>query len=222
MLRNPWLLSALLFTSVASAQIVQPPVVSFTGVVKPSEFDTAQIICAPPTHTIECSEGIFGLQSNSVDLDQFIGQNVKLTGQGVDKGCPLFEIFSVSPPEATLTQCGTPGLGCTLRLRSGPGGLSQHLLLISTSPGFFSASPAKGSLLLGLPFMVLATSPVAHHPPEGYAFDFILPVDFSLIGIPIYAQTLRRDFGPAGPLRFSNAVCLTILGIPITCEMPDC
>jgi hypothetical protein len=222
MLRTRWLLAVFLFSSVASAQIIAPPVVSFTGVVKTWEFDTAQIICAPPTHALECSETIFGLVSSTIDLDQYIGQNVKLTAQAVDKGCPLFEVSAVEPPETTLTLCGTAGLGCEIRLRAGPGGLSQHLLLVSTAPGFYSSNPAKGTLLLGQPFFTLATSPIAHHPPAGYAFDFVLPVDFSLVGIPIYFQTIRRDVGPVGPIRFSNAVCFTILGIPITCDTPDC
>jgi hypothetical protein len=222
MLRAPLFLTVLLCSSVATAQIVEPPVVSFTGVVKPWEFESAQIICAPPTHTIECSEGIFGLQSNTLDLDQYLGQNVKLIGQGVGKGCPLFEIFAVETPEATLTQCGTNGLGCEMRLRAGPGGLSQHALLVATAPGFFSSSIEKGSLLLGQPFFLLATSPAGFHPPEGYAFDFTVPFDPSIVGIPIFLQTIRRDVGPVGPIRFANAVCLTIVGVPIHCITPDC
>jgi hypothetical protein len=215
-------LSVLLFTAVAAAQIVAPPVVSFTGVVKSWEFDSQGIICAPPTHTLECSEGIFGIQSNTIDLDLYIGVNVKLTAQGVSESCPLFEVLAVDAPQATLTVCGTPGLGCTMRLRSGPGGLSQHMLLVSAAPGLFSSSVAKGSLLLSPPFITLATSPAGFHPPEGYAFDFELPMDFSLVGIPIYVQAIRRDVGPVGPIRFSNAVCFAILGVPIHCIQPDC
>jgi hypothetical protein len=64
-----------------------------------------------------------------------------------------------------------------MRLRAGPGGLSQHALLVATAPGFFSSSIEKCSLLLGQPFFLLATSPAGFHQPEGYAFDFTVPFE---------------------------------------------
>jgi hypothetical protein len=128
----------------------------------------------------------------------------------------------VDPPDATLTSCGTAGLGCEIRLRAGPGGLSQHTLFVSPVPGFLPVSVDKGSLLLGQPFVLLLTSPAAHHPPEGFAVEFMLPMAPVLVGIPIHLQSIRRDVGPVGPIRFSNAACLTIVGVPIHCIAPDC
>ena len=205
-----------------AAQVVAPPEVAFSGVVQPSSFAMDAAICAPPTHEIECSGGLFFLTSSTIDLDQYIGTNVKLYGTSLVE-CPMYNIHKVEvPPPATLAICGTGGLGCPIRLRSGPGGLSQHAFLVSLSPGLLPLNPLKGSLQLGEPFFVLANSGAGNFPPEGAAFDFSIPLTTSLTGLTIYFQSVRRNVGPVGPMQFSNPVCIEIVGHVFVCWTPDC
>ncbi len=212
-----------LFASTGDAQIVAPQPVSFTGVVETLDISPGvSILCPPGNFTLRCSQGL-SFRSSTIDLRNYVGQNVRLVGVNTHPGCPTFEITAVQdPPPASLTLCGTPeGLGCAVRLRSGPGGISQHFLFVALAPGFVPLNVDKGSFLLGDPNLILATAS-GGFPPEGAAFDFVIPVDFSLVGIDVFMQTARRDVGPVGPIRFANAVCFTPIGLTIFCAQPDC
>jgi hypothetical protein len=206
--------STVLFVSALAAplaaQIIDPPEVAFTGVVQ--KFDGAIIaICAPPTHEFECSDGTFFLTSSTIDLDLYLGKNVKLYGNKVE-----------IPPPATLAICGTFGFGCPARVRSGPGGISQHALWVSLKPALVPLNPSKGSFLLAEPFLLIGLQ-AGGFPPEGAAFDFFIPAGPpALAGVPIYFQAARRDIGPVGPMHLSNAVCMEIVGFVLVCWDPDC
>ena len=219
------LLLPLVLVATAAAQVGPPAPIeaSFTGVVQPWPVTDA-LICAPPTHQLACSEGLFGLQSSSLDLSQYEGQNVKLHGTSVGD-CPLFEVHAVEEPPATLALCGTAGLGCTIRLKSAPGGLAQHVLLASPSPGFVPIAGLKGSFLLGEPFFLLAKGSTFAFTTAAN-FDFAIPVDPALDGLSVWFQAARRDVLPSplglGPIQFSNAVCVTLIGNPLWCEPADC
>jgi hypothetical protein len=216
------LLASALLSATLSAQIIAPFPQSFTGVVEPAFSPGPPIICAPPTHQLKCSGGVFFLQSDTIDLDDYIGQNVKLVGTAVDKGCPLIEITEViSPPPATLELCGTTAIGCPVRLVSAPGNISQHIIWFSGGPGLFSLSVQKGSLLLAMPFFELV-SVAGGFGAEGAAFDFHMPTDSNLIGVDLWLQNARRDVGPIGPLSMGNAICFSILPAHVPCVLPDC
>ncbi len=214
--------AAALLAATLSAQIVAPQPISFTGVVRalpPSPGPP--ILCAPGTHEIECAEGLFQLQSSTLILSALEGQNVKLFATAVSKFCPLFEETGVDlTPPATLDMCGTPGLGCPVRLVSGPGALSQHFLFVSATPGLYPVSIPAGSLMLGPPLIFLGVGFASG--PEGAVFEFNIPSNPQLIGLSAYLQVARRDIGPVGPVRWSNARCLEILGYPIVCYTPTC
>ncbi|RKY21342.1 MAG: hypothetical protein DRQ55_04625 [Planctomycetota bacterium] len=216
-----FLASVLLAVSL-SAQIVAPKPLSVTGVVELVPSPLSSILCAPPEYRLACSGGVFFIQSGSVDLSALLGQNVKLVATQIDPACPLFEVTSVvSPPPVFLELCGTPAVGCPVRLRSGPGGISQHLLWASGSPGLFPFSVKRGSLLLGMPFFALASG--VGGGVEGLAFEFVLPSDPTLVGLPLWVQNARRDVGPiTGPFILGNAVCFSILPGAVPCVMPDC
>lgn len=214
--------AALLLASAVSAQIVAPQPIAFTGVVRAlPDRPGPPILCAPGTHEIECAEGIFQIQSSTIDLDALEGQNVKLTAVNSAVGCPLFEVTAVDPtPPATLLLCGTGGFGCPVRLVSGPGGLSQHFLFGSIQPSLIPAGVPAGSLLLGEPLVFLAVEFASG--PEGAIFDFVVPNNPALVGVTAYLQVARRDVGPVGPIRWSNARCLEIVGHVFVCHPADC
>lgn len=235
-------LSSLLFVSLAAsplaAQVIEPPVgapveAAFTGVVQPAFAPTPGelelSICAPPSHTLECSAGTFFVSSSTLDLDAYIGQNVKLYGTQLFE-CPTFDIHTVeSPPPATLAICGTGVSGCPVRLRSGPGGLATHWVFASLASGFFPLSPVKGSFMLSPPFFQVAMGFSNSFGP-GPAFDFTVPPAPFLTGLTIYFQAARREVGittPSGltqpPVQFSNVVCLPVLGFSgLLCVPADC
>ena len=76
MLRS--LAALLVLSAVVSAQIVAPPIVSVTGVIEPiSSGGGGDALCAPGTHVMKCTEGIFQLVGTQIDLEPFEGQNIR-------------------------------------------------------------------------------------------------------------------------------------------------
>ncbi|HZM01072.1 MAG TPA: hypothetical protein VFD43_12560 [Planctomycetota bacterium] len=217
----PCILFVLALAVPLAAQATDPPEVAFTGVVEP--FDGVIIaICAQPSHQLACSEGTYFLTSSTLDLNVWLGKNVKLYGKPVSDLCPLYDIHKVeSPPPATLAICGTGGLGCPIRLRSGPGGISMHALWVSLKPDLVPLNPSKGSFLLAQPFYLLGIQS-GGFPAEGAAFDLSIPAAPILAGVTLYFQSARRDVGPVGPLHLANAVCMEIVGFVLICHDPDC
>ena len=207
-----------------------PKSVAVSGVVQavsPAELAGLDAFCFEPSHTLECSDGTLYLVSATVDLDAYVGQNVKAYGQTIFE-CPYIDVQSVEvPAPVTLDLCGTGGFGCPVRLRSGPGGLAQHTLFVALAAGFFPLNPAKGSVLLGEPFFQIA-SKASTGPGAGAAFDFTIPPIPALIGAKLYFQTVRKpltittDVSPPGPPVLSNAACLEIVGVTAFCVDPDC
>jgi hypothetical protein len=214
----PCILFAFALAAPLAAQATDPPEVAFTGVVQ--KFPGVSV-CVPPTHVLACSDGTFFLMSSTLDLDLYVDKNVKLYGQQADI-CPIYDIHAVeSPPPATLAICGTGGLGCPIRLRSGPGGISMHALWASLKPGLVPLNPVKGSFLLGEPFFLVGLTS-GGFPAEGAPFDLTIPSNPILTGVTLYFQSARRDIGPAGPLNFANAACIEVVGFVFVCHTPDC
>lgn len=199
----------LLGASPAQAQV------TLSGVIQP---DLLPSICQQGTHTMECT-GV-RLQSGSIDLGSFVGQNVRVTGHDVGVECVVYEVTAVQPAPVTLAMCGNPVPGCDIRFRSQPGALSQHMLFASAVPDLAPVSPYVGSFLLGAPFLTIGNEFVGGI--DGAAFDFTLPASTALTGVDIHVQSARRDVGPIGEWRLSNAVCFTILGPSPPCFLPDC
>ncbi len=214
--------SVFLLATAVSAQIVAPQPLSVTGVVRAlPALPGPPILCAPGTHEIECAEGIFQIQSDTLILSALEGKNVKLTMVSAAVGCPLYNVTAVDlTPPATLELCGTGGFGCPVRLVSGPGGISQHFLFGSVQPSLISAGVPAGSLLLGQPLVFLGVG--FGSGPEGVIWDFTVPSNASLLGVTAYVQVARRDVGPVGPIRWSNARCLEIVGNVLVCHPADC
>jgi hypothetical protein len=201
--------------------------VSVSGFVTPLPIlhggDEANPLCIAPTHQLEVPEDTVYLWSNEVDLGALLGQNVRLHGI-LNTDCGIVAVDSVeSPPPATLALCGTAAMGCPIRLRSGPGGLTQHWLFAAPAGGFIPLNPEKGSLLLSDPLFLIGASGAGQFGDLGVAFDFMLPNSAALIGVPIHFQAVSRKIGPIGPIHFSNAVQLEIFGpLGMQCIQPDC
>jgi len=146
--------------------------------------------------------------------------------------CDVLDVVGVeSPAPAVLQTCGSPAPGCPLRLRSAPGGLALHALFASLDADFLPVNPVQGTFLLGAPYVLVASGSTSTFQPEGAAFDLRIPADPSLVGLSLFMQSVRRDILPSfpggdgsavGPLRFSNAVCLTIEDGASPCEGPGC
>jgi hypothetical protein len=201
--------------------------VSVTGFVTPLPIlhDASSLgsLCIGPTHQLEVPNDTVYLWSNKVDLDALLGVNARLFGT-LNTECGIIAVHSFeAPPPATLTICGTNGLGCPIRLRSGPGGLTQHWLFAAPAGGFIPLNPEKGSLLLGEPLLLIGQSGAGQWGDTGVAFDFTLPSNPVIVGIPIHFQAASRKIGPIGPIRFSNAVMIEVFGPSlIVCMQPSC
>ena len=199
--------------------------VTVTGFVTPLPVidGAADTLCIFPTHQLEVPEDTVYLWSNKVDLTALLGQNVRLHGL-LSTECGIIAVDSFeSPPPATLLLCGTASMGCPIRLRSGPGGLTQHWLFVAPAGGFVPLNPEKGSLLLGDPLLLIGMSGAGQFGDAGAAFDFNLPSSPALIGVPIHFQAASRKIGPIGPIHFSNAVQLEIFGPSgLFCIEPNC
>ncbi len=219
-------LAALFVGNAADAQLfLEGPPTSVTGVVALADFDSdpGSDVCFQPEYTLQCSGNLFFLQSATIDLADFVGQNVKLEMFNPFVSCPTFEVTAVIETlPAALDLCGTPeGLGCAWRVRSSPGGISQHFLFASITPGFAPLAPEKGSFLLGSPFLTVATTVSVD--AEGAAFDLFTPGDAALIGLDVWLQAARRDVGPiVAPFALSNSVCFEVVGFVFVCHQPDC
>ncbi|HZM01071.1 MAG TPA: hypothetical protein VFD43_12555 [Planctomycetota bacterium] len=213
----------------AAAQEGEGPIVdpvtevSVTGFVTPLPvLDAASALCIAPTHQLECPEDTVFLWSNKVDLGALLGQNVKLRGM-LASDCGIVAVESIESPPATLTACGSPQLGCPIRLRSGPGGLTQHWLFVALAGGFLPLNPEKGSLLLGEPLFLIGSSGAGQFGDTGAAFDFNMPSNPVLVGLQLNFQAASRKVGPVGPIHFSNSVCMDVFGfVGMLCVEPDC
>lgn len=213
--------STVLFASALAVPLaaqIDPSEVAFTGVVQKYSGIS---VCVAPTHMLDCTGDTFKLVSSTLDLDLYVGKNVKLYAQKADI-CPIYDVHAVEePPPATLAICGTGGLGCPIRLRSGPGGISQHALWVSLKPDLVTLNPSKGSFMLAQPFYLMGIQS-GGFPAEGAAFDLTIPPNPILTGVTLYFQAARRDVGPVGPLHLSNNACIEIVGFVFVCHSADC
>ncbi|MGQ0552962.1 MAG: hypothetical protein ACT4PU_07055 [Planctomycetota bacterium] len=235
------LCTALLLTAIATpltAQIVieppfaEPQPIGVTGIVRPYSLNEAAdslAICAPPEFILEAGGTTLYLLGGEIDLAQYVDKLVKISAVQSVLECPFFTVFEIAePPPATLEICGTGGLGCPVRLRSGPGGLAQHALFVSLGPGFVPLPPLRGSFLLADPFFMVGTA-FSLNFSEGAAFDFTVPFEPQLTGLTLHFQAARKEvglttgFGSTNPpLQFGNAVNLHIVGLTLWCVEPDC
>ena len=212
----------LVLAALAPATVAQEA--EFTGVIEPA---TLPSICQEETHFLTCTgpkpfspTGVL-LKSSTLDLDEFVGQNMKYTAVLRGVTCPIWDVTSATLPSATLVSCGSPVPGCTMRFRVGPTGvIGRYSLFLSFSPDF-RPPPARisGTVLLGPPIHVFATG-LTFGPTA--AFDFTIPPSVSLTGLDIWLQGARQDIGPIGPLEVTNAICFTILGPSPPCISPNC
>ena len=189
--------------------------VTITGVVEP----LGPSICLDGTHQLECTSALLKSGDVNLNLDNFLGQNVRLTGKQ-SAACPVITVESVNPfPPATLVRCGSPTPGCPIRFRVGTPAIGQYILFISQSPNYLPVNPTIGTFLLGAPFFTLAMGNTGGFDS---AVDIVIPNDPAVVGIEAWLQAARRDVGPVGPWQLSNAVCFTITGPSPPCQSLDC
>lgn len=211
------ILSVSLLAVVAGAQIGPGPTpnVGITGVVRPLISPT---ICAAGTHILECTGVV--LQSNSIDLSLLEGQLVKLFGNQSNATCPLIDVTAAANPPSTLVWCGTPSPNCPLKFKLCPGGLSQFWLFLGLAPGYKPLDPAKGTWLLGDPFLLFAAG------MGGFAacheVNVTVPNVPSIIGLDVWLQGARRDIGPVGPISLTNAICFKVIPSLGVCTPTNC
>lgn len=214
------LLALALTATLASAQGgtgVDAPI-SITGVVQPA----GPSICAQiVTHRLECTN--VSLISQNIDLTALEGKLVQIKAKPTPFSsaiCPALEVVAVSPnPSLVLESCGTPALGCPMRFKLCPGGMSLGAFLLSTAPGFQPLGPEIGTFLLSPDFVVLAqTGPSA----PCHQLDIAVPNSPNLVGENFWMQGLKIDIGPVGPVQLSNAICFDILPPFVPCAQPGC
>jgi len=212
------------------------PQVGVTGTVRLAAPDATGVgdPCPQPAFLLESGGITLLLGGDEIDLLPYVDRLVKLTVTQEVLTCGLVPILFhlvhavEDPAPATLAICGTGGLGCPIRLRSGPGGLAAHMLFVSLSPDFLPLPPERGSFLLGSPFFSIGTGLTTTF-SDGLAFDFNIPLDNVLTGLTLHFQAARKEIGLTTgfggtnpPLQFGNAVSLEIAGHVFVCHPTDC
>jgi len=159
------------------------------------------------------------LRSNLLNLNQFLGQLVRIEGNDIGLVCHVLDVSAVRPAPATLTSCGTPMPGCSMKLKVGPGAIGRYALVASFGSGFqpMGCSPPDwldGTLLLGSPSYTLAFAMFGG--PFG-EYVWPIPNQPSLQGVQIWFQGVRQDIGPVGPIELTN-----VLRVQLVPFMPPC
>lgn len=197
----------------AAAAIAQTPV-CVTGVVQP----VGPTICMQgETHMLADTQIM--LRSQLVNLQQYVGQLVRVEGNDIGLMCRVLDVAAVAPAPATLESCGTPMPGCQMKFKVQPGAIGRYALVASLSPGFqpWGCSPPDwidGSLLVGTPSVTLV---VAMFPGPSGDYVWQIPNTPSLAGVALWFQGARQDIGPVGPVQLTNT--LRVVLVPF---MPPC
>jgi len=216
MSRN-WLVIGLFCVAPVRAQ--QPVCVS--GLLEPVPGVT---ICQQgETHWFP-EAGIY-LRSNSVNWTPFVGRVVTVTGFAIGLTCELLDVIQITDPAPTLlVQCGSPMLGCPVKVVvSGPG-MGLAFLAASTSSGIIpfgclSVNGLEGSLLLGLPAVILSSGVTG---TGIFDLTFTIPSNNSLIGIGVWLQGAHATIGPVGPLVLTNVQQFVTTPLLPPCAPTNC
>ncbi|QDU66003.1 hypothetical protein [Engelhardtia mirabilis] len=194
---------------------------TFTGVI---ESLPGPGPCNDAKYYLKCSGPLAGSQdgihvrSLTVDLSPFVGQIIQYTSTYTPGPCASLSVLTAQLPQATLVKCGNAVPGCPMRLRVGPSGeIGQWSLYYSLAPAFLPILP-DATLLISNPQFLAAGLLFG----DTATFDFTVPSGPSVTGLSIWFQGTRQSIGPVGPLRLTNAECLTILGPSPPCFEPGC
>lgn len=193
--------------------------VCVTGVVRP---ESGPSICTQRyTHALENTR--VKLVSRVINLDQYVGRNVKVMGPLVGVTCPIVDVAQVfDPPPATLEFCGTPQTSCPVKLKLCPIGMGRGWLLVGFGADFVPVGCSTsgfldGSLLVANPILVWNFG-------AGVCGELLLivPTDPSLLGLTLWFQGARQDIGPIGPLELSNVTTFRITPFMPPCGPVNC
>ncbi len=190
--------------------------ITFTGRIEKAFLPS---ICQEETHILVCNGA--RLKSSTLNLDPFIGSNVKLFAVARGVTCTIYDVTAVGPPTATLDFCGNPVPGCPVRFRVGPSGvIGQYWLFMSFGSAFLPLGTTAGTQLIANPVFLIAMGPTSGPPND--VVDLVVPPDPVFTGLSLWFQGIRQDVGPIGPPELTNAICLTILGPSPPCIQPGC
>ena len=197
--------------------------VTFTGKISPADVP-ATPFCEGAKYVLDCSGAIPGgqtgipVRSDQLDLSKLVGEVLEYSGGWTPGPCTSLDVFSAAKPVATLVRCGNPVPGCQIRFRVGPSGeIGQWVLYFSAAPAFLPLGE-DATLLLSAP-QFLASGLLFG---DTATYDVSIPPDISLTGVNLWFQGTRQSIGPVGPLRLTNAECLTIWGPSPPCVLLDC
>jgi len=207
-------MKSLLSLSLCAAAVAQAPV-CLSGTVQPVGGPT--ICMQGETHRLVDTSVL--LKSSTVNLNQYVGQLVRIEGRDIGLVCNVIDVTAVTPTYAQLAICGTPMPGCQIKVKVGPGAIGQYAILASFGTGFLPIGCAPpdfvdGTMLLRSPALTLV---VAMFPGPYGELVWQIPNQPSLQGVQIWFQGARQDVGPVGPVQLTNSA--RILIVPF---MPPC
>lgn len=195
--------------------------VCITGRVLPVSGPT--ICMQGETHYLECTR-VF-LRSLAIDLTRLEGRLVRLVGRDIGVTCRVLEVVAAMPPIATLATCGTPSIGCPIKLKVCPGGLGLFWTFVALRPGFHPLGCGglpggfEGTVLLGQPAVTNGSGPLGAGCGEVIQR---IPTDPNLVGLDVWFQGARVDIGPVGPFQLTNVECIRIGPPGPPCALPNC
>lgn len=206
---KPFLAAALLLAAVPAQTRI-----CVSGVVVTSGFTICQ---QGETHRL--ADTSVYLRSSTVNLNAFLGQNVRVDGTDIGLLCRVLDVTAATPAPATLELCGTPMPGCSIKFKVGPGAVGSYALAASFGSGILplGCSPPDmldGTWLLGSPAVTIVVAPFSG--PFG-EYTWPLPNNPSLQGVSLRFQGARQDTAPVGPAQFTN-----VLPVQLVPFMPPC
>ena len=164
------------------------------------------------------------LISSTIDLNRYLGQNVRVTGRDVGVTCTVLDVSRVDPPPAELSWCGSGSTGCPLKLKVCPAGVGRYWLFLGLRVGFRplgcgGSAPIDGSLLVQEPIIPLVGGNLGAGCGE---LTLPVPLDNALVGVSLFFQAARQDIGPVGPLELTNLGFVRLTPLMPPCAPTNC
>ena len=205
--------------AIAAALAAQAPV-CVSGIVEPVPGPT---ICQNGETHWFAAASVY-LRSSTVNLAALVGHTVQVQGTDVGLLCHVIDVQQVADPApVAMSSCGSPMLGCPVRLRvSGPG-LGFAVLAGSVARAFqplgCSGPGPTGTILLGPPIVTLVSGTTGLG-----TIDVLVPIppNPALQGVSVWFQGAHMTIGPIGPIVTSDVVRIVVTPLLPPCAPTNC
>lgn len=166
------------------------------------------------------------LRSSTVNLDSVSGRVVEVQGTDIGLLCRVIDVQAVvDPTPVALTWCGSPMIGCPLKVVVQGPGLGFAILAASLTPDFQplgcgnNPGDVHGTLQLGQPVETIFAGVTTSGSVDT---TIAIPLDNALVGLFVWFQGAHMTIGRQGPLRLSNVGMIQVSLLLPPCAPTNC